>query len=68
MVIVTRSSHPQAAKPEEIASKIQGKRSMIINSVPEAIKVAIGFGRPVIIAGSLFVVAEALEAFDVSKG
>ena len=66
-IIVTRSTHPQAARPEDICSKIHNKRSLIINSVPEAINVALGYKDPVIIAGSLFVAAEALEAFDARK-
>jgi len=66
-IIVTRSTHPQAAKPGEICSKISNKKTLIINSVPEAIKVALGDNRPVIIAGSLFVAAEAIESFDAHK-
>jgi len=66
-IIVTRSTHPQAARPEDICSKIHNKKPLIINSVPEAINVALGYKDPVIIAGSLFVAAEALETFDARK-
>jgi len=63
-IIVTRSSHPQAANLEEIARRIDGKPVILINSVVEAVAVARGFGHPVIVAGSLFVAAEVLTICD----
>jgi dihydrofolate synthase/folylpolyglutamate synthase len=64
IIIVTRSSHPQAANLEEIARRIDGKLVILINSVGEAVAVARGFGHPVIVAGSLFVAAEVLKTTD----
>lgn len=59
-LIVTRSSHPQAARPDEIAAKIDRGRVMILYSVKEAVEVARGLGRPVLVTGSLFLVADVL--------
>ena len=61
-IIVTRSSHPQASRPEEIIRRIENKPVILINSVAEAVEVARGFGHPIIVAGSLFVAAEVLGA------
>jgi len=60
-LIITCSSHPQAAPPAEIVMKIDKGRIIIIYSVAEAVEVARGFDQPAIITGSLFTVAEALN-------
>jgi len=61
-LILTRSSHPQAAAPEEIITGIERGRVLIIYSVKEALEVARSFNQPLIVTGSLFTVAEALDA------
>lgn len=63
-IIITQSSHPQAAKPEELASKIDRKQVLLINSVAEALEVALGYDQTTIVTGSLFVAAEAIKRFD----
>jgi len=63
-IIVTQSSHPQAAAPEDIVSKLEIKahhKVVIIRSAREALEVARGFNRPVLATGSLFLVADILK-------
>ena len=72
-VIVTCSNHPRAMKPEELAAEFNGggvypERS---SSVAEAISIAMsisGHNDIVCVAGSLFVVAEAIEVMETLRG
>jgi len=59
-LIITRSSHPQAARPDEIITNLSQGKVMILYSVEEAVEVARGLGRPVLVTGSLFLVADVL--------
>jgi len=70
-IIVTQSSHPQSATPEDIVSKLEIKshhKVVIIRSAREALEVARGFNRPVLATGSLFLVADLLshQGIDIS--
>jgi len=63
-IIITQSSHPQAAAPEDIVSKLEIQphhKVVIIRSAREALEVARGFNRPVLATGSLFLVADILK-------
>lgn len=65
-VVATRSRHPRSAPPEVIAREFGflEKESRIAGDVPGAIETALELASPddlVLVTGSLFVVAEALE-------
>lgn len=76
-VIVTRSRHPRAAYPSEVASLAQqrGLYVEVRESVPEAIATATGIARAgsagqesdpvVLVTGSLFIAAEARQFFGL---
>lgn len=65
-VVATRSRHPRSAPPEMMAREFAslGKECRIAGEVPTAIETALELASPddlVLVTGSLFVVAEALE-------
>lgn len=61
-LILTKSSHPQAARTEKLSSFFVDKRKNFhtTESVPDAILKAKAIGDAIIVTGSLFIVAEAL--------
>jgi len=66
-VIVTRSGHPRALPPAPLAAAFarHGIKAQLAEDVPSALSLALslaGEGDLVCVAGSLFVVAEAIEA------
>jgi len=65
-IIVTRSSHPRAAFPDDIAAKFSehGFNSQIAENVFQALALALSMAKDndlILVTGSLFVVAEALD-------
>lgn len=72
-VIVTKSRHARATPPEELAAHTRelGREATVTHSVAEAMSVALNEATPedlVLATGSLFVVAEAREAWAALKG
>lgn len=68
-VIVTQAIHPRAAEPAEVVALAHqhGLRTEVISPVKAALEGAIGRARPnevIVSAGSLFVSAEILAAWD----
>jgi dihydrofolate synthase/folylpolyglutamate synthase len=66
-VVVTRSRHPKAAPPDLVAAALaqEGISAMKAERVNQAMEVALSWAGPrdlVLATGSLFVVAEAIEA------
>ena len=71
--IVTRSRHAKATPPEELAALARqlGREAAVTHSVAEALSVALSEATAddlVLVTGSLFVVAEAREAWAAMKG
>jgi dihydrofolate synthase/folylpolyglutamate synthase len=65
-VIVTRSSHPRAASPDTISAKFDGSgiKPQVAENVCEALALALSMAKDndlILVTGSLFVVAEALD-------
>lgn len=65
-VVVTRAHHPRAADPSTIAAGFEkhGVEVLVTDNIPQAISLALSMAGQkdlVCVAGSLFVVAEALE-------
>jgi len=69
-VIVTRARNSRAADTETVAQQVirRGAKPAIALSVTEAIEVALQDRSPIIIAGSLFTVADAREAWARRSG
>lgn len=72
-VIVTRSRHARATPPEELAALAQdlGREAVVTHSVAEALSAALSVATAddlVLTTGSLFVVAEAREAWAALQG
>jgi len=68
-VIVTQAAHPRAAEPSEVVALAHqhGLRTEVISPVRAALETAISRVRPnevIVSAGSLFVSAEILSAWD----
>jgi dihydrofolate synthase/folylpolyglutamate synthase len=68
-VIVTQADHPRAAEPPEVVAlaRQHGLRTEVVSPVRAALETAIGRARPnevIVSAGSLFVSAEILSAWD----
>ncbi|MDF1500327.1 MAG: bifunctional folylpolyglutamate synthase/dihydrofolate synthase [Anaerolineales bacterium] len=68
-IVVTQADHPRAEEPELIAelAHSHGFRVQVIRSMDEALSWAIKQARPgevILAAGSLFIAAEAIEAWD----
>jgi dihydrofolate synthase/folylpolyglutamate synthase len=68
-VLTTRSRHPRAASARSVAAALRdaGGRAVVVENVEQAIREAIARSRQdglVVVAGSLFVAGEALEALD----
>ena len=68
-VVATRSRHPRAASAESVTAAVRdaGGRAVVVQNVEAAIRQAIahsGQDGLVVVAGSLFVAGEALEALD----
>jgi dihydrofolate synthase/folylpolyglutamate synthase len=68
-VIVTQAVHPRAAEPAEVVALAHqhGLRTEVVSPVRAALETAIGRARPnevILSAGSLFVSAEILSAWD----
>ncbi len=68
-VIVTQAAHPRAAEPPEVVALAHqhGLRTEVVSPVRAALETAIGRARPnevIVSAGSLFVSAEILSAWD----
>jgi dihydrofolate synthase/folylpolyglutamate synthase len=72
-LIITRSKHPRAADPHELA-RLASERSaeiVIAESVPEALDLAhrrAGRSDVIVVTGSLFVVAEARALIALAQG
>jgi len=72
-VVVTRSRHAKATPPEELASLARelGREAVVTHAVAEALPAALAEATPddlVLTTGSLFVVAEAREAWAAMHG
>lgn len=72
-VIVTRSRHAKATPPEELAARSRelGREAVVTHSLAEALAAALDVASPddlVLTTGSLFVVAEAREAWAARQG
>jgi len=72
-IILTRARHPRAAAPEALAATVeaQGGGARVVPTVSEALAAAIELARAtdlILVTGSLFVVAEAREAWFESQG
>ncbi len=67
---ITRSRHPRAADPQGLseATKALGLPTRIRGEVAQALEDALAAGGPVLVTGSLFVVAEAREAWAARGG
>lgn len=61
VLILTKSSHPQAAEPRELADKTKSENIIIAADVGAALRAAQKNKNPIIVTGSLFVAAEALK-------
>ncbi len=78
-LIVTKSSHPRAADPDDLAdiAKERGLYVEIRESLPEALATAVGIARAgsggqeddpvVLVTGSLFIVAEARQQYGLGQ-
>jgi len=78
-LIITRSHHPRAADPEELAdiARQRGLYVEIRENVPEALATAVGIARAgssgqeddpvVLVTGSLFIVAEARQQYGLGQ-
>ncbi|HTY12701.1 MAG TPA: folylpolyglutamate synthase/dihydrofolate synthase family protein [Candidatus Omnitrophota bacterium] len=67
-LILTHSSHPQSADPEKLAEEARAASKANVRtmgSVAEAVAEAKKTGHAIVIAGSLFVAAEALKALNI---
>ena len=63
--IVTRARTSRAADVESIAQMVADRRRRveIVSSVHDAVQRAIALGEPTVVTGSLYIVAEAREAW-----
>ena len=73
VVIVTRARHPRAAVLEELVAAVQtlGREARVIPTVDQAFTTALNLARDedlVLVTGSLFVAAEAREAWFTAQG
>ena len=71
-VTITSSTHPRAAPPAVVAEEFKkiGINATVLASVSEALSRILGHSKKndlVLITGSLFVVAEAIEFFQYNK-
>ena len=65
-IIITSSSHPRAAPISSVAEKFNtlGVKAMVVGNITEALSKALALAKKtdlILITGSLFVVAEAID-------
>ena len=70
-IIFTKFNSPRACKVEtlsEIAKKVEGNTTILTaNDIESAVKISESYNEKVLIAGSLYLVGEAIEYFDKKK-